>query len=93
MFTVLSKAFAFIGNDSGPMHVSAMLGKPTLGIFGSTHPSWTGPIGPNANYIYVEEECSPCYKRVCPLVGQEHMKCMTQISASEIVELFDKIIK
>ncbi len=44
----LSAVDAFVGNDSGLMHLSAALGTPTLGLFGSTNPAWThrAAIGP-----------------------------------------------
>jgi len=93
MFLILTKAFAFIGNDSGPMHVSAMLGKPTLGIFGSTHPNWTGPVGPKVSYVYLKVTCSPCYKRHCPYKDDKKMKCMTDISPSMLINEFDKLIE
>jgi ADP-heptose:LPS heptosyltransferase len=33
----------FIGNDSGPMHLSAAVGNPVLAIFGPTSPLRFGP--------------------------------------------------
>src|SRR5205823_3109121 len=32
-------------NDTGTMHLAALLGVPTVAIFGSTEPKLTGPIG------------------------------------------------
>jgi ADP-heptose:LPS heptosyltransferase len=39
-------ATLFVGNDSGLMHVSAALGRPTLGLFGPTEWWLYGPWGP-----------------------------------------------
>ena len=36
----------FIGNDSGPMHLAAAAGCPTVGIFGATNPYRFGPYLP-----------------------------------------------
>ena len=36
----------FITNDSGPMHIGAALGVPTVAVFGSTDQELTGPLGP-----------------------------------------------
>jgi hypothetical protein len=43
---VLSTAAVFVGNDSGPGHLSGMLGTPTVSIFGPTDPAKWKPLGP-----------------------------------------------
>ncbi|HBY42917.1 glycosyltransferase family 9 protein, partial [Brevundimonas sp.] len=42
----IDRATLFVGNDSGLMHVSAALGRPTLGLFGPTEWWLYGPWGP-----------------------------------------------
>ncbi len=42
---VLSRAAAVVANDSGPMHVAAAAGAPTLGVFGVSDPARTRPWG------------------------------------------------
>jgi heptosyltransferase III len=44
----LSRATAFLGNDSGITHLAAAMGIPTVAIFGPSSPSWYKPIGPRA---------------------------------------------
>lgn len=46
---ILKNARFVIANDSGPMHIAAAVGAPTLGIFGTSNPSRTFPWG--AHYI------------------------------------------
>jgi len=43
---LLESARAFIGFDTGPTHLAAQLGLPTLALFGPTDPSRWSPIGP-----------------------------------------------
>ncbi|HEU4419236.1 MAG TPA: glycosyltransferase family 9 protein [Planctomycetota bacterium] len=43
----LAEASAFVGNDSGPSHLAAMLAVPTVAIFGPTDPSIWAPVGPH----------------------------------------------
>jgi heptosyltransferase-2 len=93
MLLVLARADGFIGNDSGPMHVSAMLGKPTLGIFGSTHPDWTGPVGPKASFLYNEVDCSPCYNRHCQNAEDKKMICSNSIEPSSVIAEFEALFK
>ncbi len=41
--SVLSKAAVFIGNDSGPAHMAAAFGVPSLVLFGTSNPAIWGP--------------------------------------------------
>jgi len=43
-----SRAALFVGVDSGPTHLAAAAGTPTLALFGPTDPGRFGPVGPNA---------------------------------------------
>ncbi len=45
LVALLDKADLVIGNDTGPMHIAAALGRPLVGIFGPTDPKHTGPYG------------------------------------------------
>jgi ADP-heptose:LPS heptosyltransferase/GT2 family glycosyltransferase len=52
----------FVGNDSGPKHLAAALGVPTVGIHsGSVDPFEWGPVGPTAIALHRDMTCSPCY--------------------------------
>lgn len=42
----LADARLFIGNDSGPGHLAAIIGTPTLCLFGPTDPAVWRPLGP-----------------------------------------------
>lgn len=72
----------FITNDSGPMHLAASLGIPTLALFGSTDQVATGPRGPAAVVLNKNVECSPCLLRECPI---DH-RCMTRITVEEVFQ-------
>lgn len=52
----------YIGNDSGPKHIAAAVGIPTIGIHsGVVDPVEWGPIGPAAVALRRNMTCSPCY--------------------------------
>jgi heptosyltransferase-2 len=78
---LLSLCSGFAGNDSGAMHLAAALGIPAVGIFGSTNPARTGPVGPKATVIYHSVHCSPCLKRTCRF---GHYQCLHGIAPAEI---------
>jgi lipopolysaccharide heptosyltransferase II len=77
-----------IANDSGPMHISAALGVPTLGIFGPTNPEHHGPYSMNSDYVIKDDLfCIICNKLECPY----HHECMFQLDNNKILEKLEKI--
>jgi len=44
MVDLISRARLVVANDSGPLHIAAALGVPTLGLFGPTSPERFGPF-------------------------------------------------
>ncbi|NWF89689.1 MAG: glycosyltransferase family 9 protein [Ignavibacteriaceae bacterium] len=71
-----------IANDSGPMHISAALGVPTLGIFGPTNPKAHKPYSPNSDYVIKEDlHCIICNKLECPF----NHECMKELSVEEVL--------
>src|SRR5690606_19124292 len=60
LHAVLESADAFVSNDSGPMHLGAAVGAPTLGLFGPETPVMYRPLGPRASVLYEPPACSPC---------------------------------
>src|SRR6185503_14336521 len=62
---LIARASAFVSNDSGLMHVGAAVGARTVGLFGSSHPGWTGPFAPRARALWGRVPCSPCFRRTC----------------------------
>lgn len=45
LFALLRRCRAFIGNDSGPLHLAVAAGIPTVALFGWSNPARTGPYG------------------------------------------------
>jgi heptosyltransferase II len=78
---LLSLCNGFAGNDSGAMHVAGALGIPTVGIFGSTNPQRTGPLGPRTRTLYHRIECSPCLERTCRF---GHYDCLLRVTPDEV---------
>jgi ADP-heptose:LPS heptosyltransferase len=51
----LRRAALFVGNDSGPMHLAAAAGAPTLGLFGPTRDAHYAPWGPRSAVLRTTE--------------------------------------
>jgi ADP-heptose:LPS heptosyltransferase len=58
--SLLSRCAVFVSNDSGPMHLAAALGTPTVGLFGPETPLLYGPLGLRVKALYRPPACSPC---------------------------------
>jgi len=77
---VLAGADVVLSNDSGVMHLAAALGRPTIGIFGSTSPVWTSADAPWVRNLYAAYPCSPCFRRTCPI----GYGCLRSIDPSDV---------
>ena len=77
---IISIADILITNDTGPAHIGAALGTPTLVIFGPTNPLTTYPRSANAEIVRRAPDCAPCMLRDCPI---DH-RCMTAISPADV---------
>jgi len=51
LIALIDRAFAFVGNDSGPGHLAAFCGVPTFTLFGPQLPEWFAPLHPAAEWI------------------------------------------
>ncbi len=82
---LLSLVQKVVTNDSGLMHVAAALNLPTVALFGSSSPNYTPPLSDKAIVKYLHVSCSPCFKRECPLMGNDYMKCLTGILPETVI--------
>lgn len=92
---LLLAADGFVGNDSGLMHLAAALGVPTVGIFGSSNPAWTAPLGRRtAAVVAAGFPCQPCYRRTCnqatfcldTITGQQVHATLSHLRAGEALD-------
>ena len=87
---LLSATDAVVSNDSGLMHVAAALARPLVAVYGSTDPNFTPPLGALSRVVNLELECSPCFKRECPLM---HMNCMNHLEPKMVIDAMDRLIE
>jgi lipopolysaccharide heptosyltransferase II len=78
----LRRCSLLLTNDTGTMHLAALLGVPVIAVFGSTEPRLTGPLGNGHIVLRHHVECSPCFLRECPI----DFRCMKAVSVDEVAD-------
>lgn len=92
--SVLSSVSLFVGNDSGPTHIAAGVGTPTLTIFGPTGIKHSPKFDkyPGKHFFIKPSDtikCHPCYKNTCPTKHE----CMTDIKVVQVFDIIDNFFK
>lgn len=86
---LMARCHLFIGNDSGPMHLAAAVGVPTLGIFGPGDPRRTAPVSARAPVTVLSRRypCAPCrqdFFRECTPGPAGKPFCLEEINVDEV---------
>ena len=87
----INDSSVFISNDSGPLYIAAILGKPTFTIYGPTNPLFSLPFGQNHSFIRKKIICSPEKdKQYCSTnagrKGCPSFECMNLLQVKDVYE-------
>lgn len=85
---LLAQSQAVVSNDSGLMHLSLALSKPVVIPFGATDCGFPREMQPQAYPLSLGLDCSPCFKRECPL---QHHKCMLDLKPDLVLKTLDSL--
>jgi ADP-heptose:LPS heptosyltransferase len=87
---LMQGADAFVGCDSGPIHLAACAGLPSVGIYGARNPpnQWR-PLNPRAIIHRLETDCAGCGLRACP--RPDH-PCLTGIPPAAVTASLRRLL-
>jgi heptosyltransferase I len=85
---LIARSRAFVGGDTGPLHLAAAVGTPTVALFGPSSPQRNGPYGPGHVVLHRELPCSHCYQRTC-----NHWECLPGIEVDMVVNAVGNLLE
>lgn len=90
LFALIKGAACVVTNDTGPMHFSVALDRPTVCLFGPSNPHHYGSRKGNVETIYHRVYCSPCVHEIDmpPCAGVNI--CMQLINVPEVLAAVER---
>ena len=88
----LSRCALMVGNNSGPQHLAAGLGVPTVGIYsGVVDAREWAPLGPAAVAVRRDMTCSPCYL-AHPQQCYRGIACLNELKPGDVLATCRKLL-
>ncbi len=90
LMALLERCDLMVASDTGPLHLAAALGRPTVAFYGPTPfgPGRNGPYGQGHIIFDAQLPCGACGQRECA-----DLKCMQAISVSGVLEAVMRQLK
>lgn len=90
--SLLARASVAITNDSGPMHLAALLGAPVVSLWGPGRPASYEPRTPRHLAVREDVFCSPClYVTHEPPCGGDNI-CMKRLGVGAVLDAVGKLV-
>ncbi|MEW6516870.1 MAG: lipopolysaccharide heptosyltransferase II [candidate division FCPU426 bacterium] len=95
---LLRRCDLFIGGDSGPLHMAAAVGTPTVSLFGPTDPRLLAPRGAAHRVLFKSPECAPCYNPLTIRQGQAvacrqgNLVCLRSLTPEMVLEAAGELL-
>jgi heptosyltransferase-3 len=83
---LLSDAFIFLGNESGPMHMAASVGTPVVGLYGLTPPDLWGPVGVPNRILAPALPCQCVAPGICLPNNSGAVYCVHRLRVENVAE-------
>ena len=87
---VLRRAAVLVTSDSGPRHIAAAFGTPTVVLHGPMDPRLSRSDQRHLVEMRIDLPCSPCGRRTCPL---GHHDCMRLLSVPAVADTMLSLVQ
>ncbi len=88
---LLKRCRLFISNDSGPVHIAAAVGTPSIVIFGRKQPGLSpkrwGPVGKDDAVLHKDVGCEVCLAHDC----EKGFQCLKAVTIDEVFEAVERL--
>jgi heptosyltransferase-1 len=85
---LLARAAVVVGGDTGPVHIAAAVGTPTVSIYRVTDQSRNGPRGDRHIRLQAPLDCSPCLRKQC----DRDSECGQSIPAADVLQAIRAVL-
>jgi ADP-heptose:LPS heptosyltransferase len=92
LLAILDGAACVLTNDTGPMHMSIALQRPTVCLFGPANPEHYGQNLPHVEIFYGRVFCSPCLHESDEPPCNGNNICMQRIEPGAVVEAVQRLV-
>lgn len=87
----IARAGLFLGHDSGPMHLAAAVGTPSVAIFAARNiPRQWFPFGSKHAVVYHRVSCWGCGLETCV---EQQKRCLTSITVEEVLAAVRRVMR
>lgn len=90
---LVSRSRAFVGGDTGPLHVASTTRTPIVGLYGPTLEArsapWRDPQIPTASLHVDGLACRPCDQRVC---APGDFRCLTTLRPEDVLAAAEAVM-
>jgi predicted lipopolysaccharide heptosyltransferase III len=90
LIALIGLAQVFVGNDSGPMHIAAALGRPVAAVFGSSDSSVWHPWSDSP---YRVVECDRTLANIADTSGNNRELAIRRIAACDVIAAVDEVLE
>jgi predicted lipopolysaccharide heptosyltransferase III len=91
LFALIEGARIFVGNDSGPTHAAAALGRPAAVVWGSSDYNTWHPWGTEFEAVRSDLPCMPCPGYTCAAYGKP--KCILEIPVERVFDACCRLLE
>lgn len=93
--SIISRAHATVGLDTGLSHIAAALDIPSITLYGATDPRLVGATGRNQLHVASGFECVGCHETICRYLHEAEFKpaCFVELKPERIWSELQAIVE